>query len=60
MITQSPIAMLLAGLVLGGGIGSISTWMYLMSKHAGRPVDWRTLIGSTVALLILFTIVRLM
>lgn len=59
-MTQNPLFMLIAGLVIGGGIGSTSMWMYLMSKHAGRAVDWRTLIVSTAALLVLFFLVRVL
>ena len=35
--------------LLGGAIGSVSTWLYMMRKHAGRPIDW-TVIGLTFAL----------
>jgi biotin transporter BioY len=41
--------LLCLGLVLGAGIGSISTYLYLMNKYAGRPVDWNV-IALTFAL----------
>lgn len=56
---MTPQTMLLAGLVLGAGIGSISTWLYLMSKYAGRPVDWVSLIGTTVACLVVLGFMQL-
>lgn len=38
---------LLAGMILGGGIGHCITWLYLMNKYAGRPVAWGTIIEIT-------------
>jgi len=39
--------LLILGLALGIGIGASGMWLYLMSKHAGRPVQWQVILLSS-------------
>jgi hypothetical protein len=41
-------------MALSAAIGSLSTWIFLMNRYAGRPVDWATMgfaFAMTAALL---------
>jgi hypothetical protein len=43
---MTPFTSLCLGLLLGGGIGAQGMWLYLMQKHSGRPIHWRTIIET--------------
>jgi hypothetical protein len=40
----TPFTAIVLGLLLGAAIGANAMWIYLMHKHAGRPIGWLAIV----------------